>query len=346
MQRTAHVSQTMAPGYASESPQIQYVGHPPGSNPMVLQVSPQSQIFRQVDTRQMQNVSEQGMMSIGAQAGNSAQQSDRYSGSDLSSANTAVRVQQSRGAALLMQNMGNYLSPSPYSQSEGQQRGNQDTFVNHGAHFANAMTAISVNQIEQASTPVELAMESFEQMPTWILQRFSMADIDPSHVNTSSSLSVIKQVATDIVETRVLAGEELTHQVIKGVVGHVSGLGQCFIDTRNVLNGVDECPKVTRNKMINDLLANQVEIVGWETAQHLLTSEYNVDLSDPVPISEFVSDYVDGKFQSGILELLYAAKRDKSHYIVVSTVNGETTCAVTDSLLYFLVTRTVLTNSK
>jgi hypothetical protein len=65
------------------------------------------------------------------------------------------------------------------------------------------------------------------------------------------------------------------------------------------------------------------------TAENLLKFEYNVVCSDPVEISEFVSQYVDGEFQSGILELPYAAKRDKSHSIVASKVDGETTSAVT-----------------
>lgn len=81
--------------------------------------------------------------------------------------------------------------------------------------------------------------------------------------------------------------------------------------------------------MINDLLCNRHEIVGWETVSDLLMSEYDLNLSDSLIISDFVSNYVDGNFQSGTLELLYAAKRDKRHYVVVSTVNGETTCAVT-----------------
>ena len=76
MQRTAQVSQTMGPGFGGEAPQIQYLHHPQGTSPMVLQVSPQSQIFRNVDTRQMPSVSEQGMMSIGAQAGNLTQSPD------------------------------------------------------------------------------------------------------------------------------------------------------------------------------------------------------------------------------------------------------------------------------
>jgi hypothetical protein len=115
-----------------------------------------------------------------------------------------------------------------------------------------------------------------------------------------------------------LAGEELTHQVIKGVVGHVDGLGQCFIDARNVLNGVHECSQVTRNRIINDFVSNEAEIVGCVTAKNLLKTEYNVDLSHAIELSNFVSDYVEGKLQSGIPELLYAAKRDKKPYYQIS----------------------------
>ncbi len=89
--------------------------------------------------------SEQGMMNIGAQAGNSTQSPDRYSGSDSSSANTAVRGQPLHGlhgAALLTQSLGNYLTPLPYSQGEGQQRGGQNVVVHQGSHFA--MTAVTV----------------------------------------------------------------------------------------------------------------------------------------------------------------------------------------------------------
>ena len=191
------------------------------------------------------------------------------------------------------------------------------------------MTAVSVDATAQVVNSPKPTMESFEQLPTWILQRFSMANVDPSVENSSSHLIETKKGAKHIVEERVLAGEELMHPTITGVFGHVAGQGQCFIDTRNLLNGVDECPKITRNKIINDLVSNRHEMIGWETAENLLKFEYNVNLSDPVEIREFVSQYVDGEFQSGILELLYAAKCDKSHYIVVSTVYGETTCAVT-----------------
>ena len=67
--------------------------------------------------------------------------------------------------------------------------------------------------------------------------------------------------------------------MIKGVVGHVDGVGQCFIDTRNVSNGVTECQKVSRNFIINDLIKNKRKLFGWNTAMQLLKSEYDLDLT-------------------------------------------------------------------
>ncbi len=79
MSRHANLSQTMAQGSVEEGPQIQYIEHRPGPNPMVLQVAPQRQMFRQLEVdRQFPAPSDQGMLSIGAQGGISNQQSDRY----------------------------------------------------------------------------------------------------------------------------------------------------------------------------------------------------------------------------------------------------------------------------
>ncbi len=41
------------------------------------------------------------------------------------------------------------------------------------------------------------------------------------------------------------------------------------------------------------------------------------------------TEYNKGVFQSGVTELLYAAKTDRKHYIVVSSVEKEAWCAVT-----------------
>jgi hypothetical protein len=46
-------------------------------------------------------------------------------------------------------------------------------------------------------------------------------------------------------------------------------------------------------------------------------------------ITYFVSDYIDGKFQSGVAELLYSAFEDGKTYVVVSQVDCASWCAVT-----------------
>ena len=104
---------------------------------------------------------------------------------------------------------------------------------------------------------------------------------------------------------RIEQGEEQIDDVIKGVVGHVDGLGQCFIDTRNVSNGVTECPKVFRNVIINDLIKNKEQFLGWDTAMQILKSEYDLDLTKgdaDLYMSTFVTEYNEGAFQSGITE--------------------------------------------
>ena len=72
---------------------------------------------------------------------------------------------------------------------------------------------------------------------------------------------------------RIEEDEELSHDILTGIVGQVDGKGQCFIDTRNTLNGVNENPKVTRNKIINALHKNPSQMLGLETASAQLQQE-------------------------------------------------------------------------
>jgi hypothetical protein len=81
--------------------------------------------------------------------------------------------------------------------------------------------------------------------------------------------------------------------------------------------------------LINDVLRNKQNYLGWEKASTLLKSEYDFDLLTSPSLTDFISQYVEGKFQSGILELLYAAQTDKRHFIFVSTVRGESWSAST-----------------
>ena len=174
-----------------------------------------------------------------------------------------------------------------------------------------------------------MATKKFRLLPLWILQRMANAKIEQDIVSNTSLHRRIITSAKGILLHRIEEGEELIHDVIQGVVGHVDGQGQCFIDTRNVLNGIDACSKVSRNYIINDLIKNLQEFFGWESASSLLMSEYDFDVTKEQTFSAFITQYNDGVFQSGATELSYAAKRDKRHYVVVSSVEGETWCAVT-----------------
>jgi len=164
-------------------------------------------------------------------------------------------------------------------------------------------------------------------MPLWILQRLANASIDPSIASDSLLLERIVHNASESMAQRIEQGEELRHDVLKGVVGHVDGQGQSFIDSRNILNGVHECPKISRNLIINDLIYNWDQLLGLETARVVFKSAYN--LEESTTSLDFVSEYVDGKLQSGVSELWYAVKQDNKHYVVVSSVEGESWCAVT-----------------
>jgi hypothetical protein len=57
-------------------------------------------------------------------------------------------------------------------------------------------------------------------------------------------------------------------------------------------------------------------------------SECAVEISRYIE-ADFISIYVDEKWQPDFGELWYAVKQDNRHYVVVSSVEGESWCAVT-----------------
>ncbi len=110
MQRHAFMSPVQ--GNIGENSQIQFFNYQQGT-PMMMQGSPQSQSV--LSDRQFPAPSDQGRLPLGALGGNPTQStdSDRFSGSETSSANTAIKQQSSRGADLLTQSLGNYPIKSP-----------------------------------------------------------------------------------------------------------------------------------------------------------------------------------------------------------------------------------------
>jgi len=107
------------------------------------------------------------MLSVGVQGVSSNLQSDRYSGSDSSTANSAV--QQSRGATLLTQQLECYLTTSPQLLDEGTQHDDKKA-VSVVQTRPCAMTAIKVES-ERAKAErhyaqvLDLVTDTFDKIP-------------------------------------------------------------------------------------------------------------------------------------------------------------------------------------
>ena len=67
----------------------------------------------------------------------------------------------------------------------------------------------------------ERANETFKNLPPWMLQRFATADVDINVNANPMLLSSIVQSAKDIMTLRIEEGEELSHDILTGIVGHV-----------------------------------------------------------------------------------------------------------------------------
>jgi hypothetical protein len=75
----------------------------------------------------------------------------------------------------------------------------------------------------------------------------------------------------------------------------LNDISRCVIDTRNVLNGVNENPKVTRNIIINILLKNTDKYLGLESAFSMLQMEDDFDETDIYGTTKtFIGQYVEG----------------------------------------------------
>jgi hypothetical protein len=90
----------------------------------------------------------------------------------------------------------------------------------------------------------------------------------------------------------------------------------------NVFNvSTESRAQSSRNMIINIL------IYDWDqrlvTPRVALKSAYDVEDFNTHLSVDFVSEYVDGKLQLGVSERWYAVKQDNKHYVVVSSVEGE-----------------------
>ncbi len=142
----------------------------------------------------------------------------------------------------MTQLLGNYLQTSQQSLEDCTQQ-NEQNIVRIMQIRPCAMTATTVESERQRverhySKVVDLASDAFDNTPLWILQQFATSKIELAIASDSQHLHSLVQIAELTLNQRMDDGEDLIHDVIKGVVGHVDGQGPCFIDARNILNGV------------------------------------------------------------------------------------------------------------
>jgi hypothetical protein len=127
----------------------------------------------------------------------------------------------------------------------------------------------------------------------------------------------------------MLAGEELLHTPLVGINRHVDGRGQCFLNSRRILLGVNECPELQRQKPLNQLIASPKMYLGLETAQQVMLNEQGIDISSIDSLCKHRHAYTDGINQSGFVELFWSAGVDDKNIILVSPVIDTPWCAVT-----------------
>ena len=193
--RNAHFSQTATQGgaYDNEMPQLRFIDQRTDPNPMVVQVSPQNQIFRSVDLRQMP--SEQGMLSIGVQGGTTSQITDRYAVAESSTANTAVR--QPTGADQLRQLMSsNYMQIRPSGAMSAIVVNPKNEYVAKTATIACAPAAAS-NETSADTDVLKQVSTVFNNMPLWTLPRIATAKVEQGITTNPLTLQSIVHSARD-----------------------------------------------------------------------------------------------------------------------------------------------------
>ncbi len=152
-------------------------------------------------------------------------------------------MQKPQRAERLAPFLGNYLVNRPRIQNTAM---SASVFSSQDSYQAITATMVDEPEITDDSERVfTMATYTFEALPIWMLQTNSECKIvEGIEFNSSESLrQSIVESASSILEDRIKQGKEPIHDVIEGAVVHVDGVQQCFIDTRNVSNGVTGCPK-------------------------------------------------------------------------------------------------------
>ena len=104
-----------------------------------------------------------------------------------------------------------------------------------------------------------------------MIQRYVNAEVDQSLSDEIfSDVSNLIESARQNMSDRISNGEELTYNTLVGITKHVDGRGQCFLHNRRILHGINVCPVVQRQKLLNQLIASPTMYLGLETAQQAM----------------------------------------------------------------------------
>ena len=108
-----------------------------------------------------------------------------------------------------------------------------------------------------------------------------------------------------------------------------------LLHSRLILHGINECPVLQRQKLLNQLIASPTMYLGYETAQQEMLKEQGIDVFSIDSICGNKEDYTDIHKQSRFLELFWSANVDGKHIILVSSVSDTSWCAVTGMIPSF-----------
>ena len=188
------------------------------------------------------------------------------SGSDRASAQAATRQQPVKNTDVFTQR---YPVSGPLQTSSAELDHRPAMFRSNDHRVA--MTVSVLKQQDVSETRTELARNSFENMPLWMLQRYVTAEVDPSLSDEIfSDISNLIESARQNMSDRISNGEELTYNTLVGITKHVDGRGptrgQWFLHSRRILHGIHDCPVVQRQKLLNQLISSPTMYIGLETA--------------------------------------------------------------------------------
>jgi hypothetical protein len=109
--------------------------------------------------------------------------------------------------------------------------------------------------------------------------------------------------------------------------------------TISSLSGENVPPRLLRRQFLDSVRQSPESLIGFDTAHQLFYAEYQINIRSEhqnslEALASFCDKYEAGEFQSGVVEILWAAQRANKHLVIVSIVEGFPWSAVTGIVPY------------